>query len=486
MTVRAFLRASVLTAVLAVAACSDSVQPLDTTPDFAKSAAVNTPGGWAISEQGAANGGYAYAAGFLAPTADFSVAMRVRLLGQNPCEADLAATFNDDYQNRKGWVLILEGGDCYGPDRARHLALLVAPTFEMLESPAALSVGDWHNVEAGHRNGHWFITLDGQEYDLGNSPQPSALSPGETGYSFFASSLDGAMDDVEIRDLAAHRTVEQWRFEEGAGNTATGRNGTVLNLDNGWVWVPTNTSQASGNGGGHTIEACGTVITNPGNYVLIRDLVDCPGSGIEIRASDVTLRLKGHTIDGVGGSANGVTAGIGVPGGVQNVTIEGPGDIRSFFGGLVFEGVANSTVTGVTVHNNTFGLPINAGFNVGEFDHYSSNNVFRDVKAYYNVGHGFTLNGSTNSLFENNDMVGNGGMGILLYAGGENTVRGNHATGNYSGIWVESNASSVGHVITGNTSQGNWVVDMVDQWGDCAHDTWSGNTFGTKSPSCIQ
>ena len=47
---------------------------------------------------------------------------------------------------------------------------------------------------------------------------------------------------------------------------------------------------------------CGDVITQ--DTTLDSDLIDCPGHGVVIGASGITLDLAGHTIDGTG--ANGV------------------------------------------------------------------------------------------------------------------------------------------------------------------------------------
>src|SRR5205823_3313006 len=47
--------------------------------------------------------------------------------------------------------------------------------------------------------------------------------------------------------------------------------------------------------GGPTAVTCGSVITSPGDYYLASD---CTGDGIIILASDVRLRLDGHTMNG--------------------------------------------------------------------------------------------------------------------------------------------------------------------------------------------
>jgi parallel beta-helix repeat protein len=252
--------------------------------------------------------------------------------------------------------------------------------------------------------------------------------------------------------------------------------------------VPTNDGHDD-NGGrdGRAIDACGTVITARGDYTVTRDLVECPGTGIRVNTSDVTIHLDGHIIDGPGANANknGIDVGVGVPGGVRGVKLLGPGLVREFFGGIVFEQVADSRVVGVTVERNVFGLPINAGFSANEATHYSHDNVFDGNEVMFNVGHGFTLNGSSTTLIANNDIHENGDVGVLLYAGGSNVVRDNQLIANGTGVKVQNNPDSHGHLITRNTALRNFSTDLVDAWGDCTHDTWLQNVFGTSFPACI-
>ena len=55
---------------------------------------------------------------------------------------------------------------------------------------------------------------------------------------------------------------------------------------------------------------CGDVITQ--DTTLDSDLIDCPGDGIVIGASDITLDLGGHTVDG---------DGVGCGGGIANGSV---------------------------------------------------------------------------------------------------------------------------------------------------------------------
>jgi hypothetical protein len=75
---------------------------------------------------------------------------------------------------------------------------------------------------------------------------------------------------------------------------------------------------------GATHVECGDVITQ--DTTLDSDLVNCPGDGVVIGASGVTLDLAGHTIDGTG--ANGVD-GVNNRAGHDGVTVM-HGTIRDF------------------------------------------------------------------------------------------------------------------------------------------------------------
>src|SRR5580765_4234837 len=88
------------------------------------------------------------------------------------------------------------------------------------------------------------------------------------------------------------------------------------------------------------INSC-TTINTPGPYSLVADLtssVDC----IRINASNVDLKLNGHTITGPSGASAG-PSGILVVGQTM-VDIQGPGVITNFGSGVNFEGVDFSEV----------------------------------------------------------------------------------------------------------------------------------------------
>jgi hypothetical protein len=89
-----------------------------------------------------------------------------------------------------------------------------------------------------------------------------------------------------------------------------------------------------------TAVTCGSVISAPGQYFLAGD---CTGLGITIRASDVHLKLDGHTMNGSTSMTFGLFAF-----NVSNLHIEGPGTITSYFLGIELDGVSDSHVEQVT------------------------------------------------------------------------------------------------------------------------------------------
>jgi parallel beta-helix repeat protein len=200
------------------------------------------------------------------------------------------------------------------------------------------------------------------------------------------------------------------------------------------------------------ITQCGTVITQPGHYILANDL-SCGGpspgapvqgatplnpfDGIEIVADHVTLLLDGHTITGDGGDGAGITVGVGVPSGNSHVSIVGPGTITAFQVGVLFEQVSHSSVADMKSVGNEFGFAVNGGFSAGCGQACPSTmNTFQGNSADFNSQHGFTLNGANHNTFRSNDASNNAAIGIFLFTAAHNDVRDNTANSNAVGIAI--------------------------------------------------
>jgi parallel beta-helix repeat protein len=240
------------------------------------------------------------------------------------------------------------------------------------------------------------------------------------------------------------------------------------------------------------VTTCGTVISTPGDYQLVNDLVNCPQDGIDIVSSDVHLILNGHQISGTGGNVNtnGIAVGIGVPTGVSNVKINGPATISNFGqAGVAFEGVSSSTVVGVTSTGNKFGFAVNAAFGAGNPSLRSTGNKFNGNTATANAAHGFTLNGADQNTFRGNDSSGNGlvfgAEGLFLFDATGNVVEGNTFDQNSSAGVLAQGGIGINNTVRGNTAQGNAGFDLQDNNGGCAN-VWQGNTFGSANQACIQ
>jgi parallel beta-helix repeat protein len=90
-----------------------------------------------------------------------------------------------------------------------------------------------------------------------------------------------------------------------------------------------------------------TVITEPGAYVIAAHLGICGDRPVvAIRASHVEVYARGHGIEGNLGPC--ISVGVGVPGGVSHVQLDGV-DTRGCAGGIVFENVSYSVIQHATV-----------------------------------------------------------------------------------------------------------------------------------------
>jgi parallel beta-helix repeat protein len=102
------------------------------------------------------------------------------------------------------------------------------------------------------------------------------------------------------------------------------------------------------------ITTCGTTISAPGSYALAQDVGPCPGVGIAIAASDVTLTLAGRALTGSASAAACNTAqpqiGIAVLPGALNVVVRA-GDVSRFTTGVQIDG-ETTTVRALRIADN--------------------------------------------------------------------------------------------------------------------------------------
>jgi parallel beta-helix repeat protein len=197
-----------------------------------------------------------------------------------------------------------------------------------------------------------------------------------------------------------------------------------------------------------TTVQCGQTVTH--SVKLANDLVDCPGDGLVIGASGITIDLDGHTIDGVATPTEDCDASPRGPAGIQNgagfddLTIKN-GTLQQFYAGFnagsATEGMADSRLLNLTARNNRF-----AGLTMGSGQETNNDNQIT-----------------------HNTVTGNGCRpGIVVNSGHGNLVAGNHATDNQgSGILI---CCSHDNVVVGNVSAGNGEDGIEVCCGPSAHD----------------
>jgi parallel beta-helix repeat protein len=171
---------------------------------------------------------------------------------------------------------------------------------------------------------------------------------------------------------------------------------------------------------------CGDTITR--DTTLDSDLIDCPGDGIVIGADNVSVDLKGHTVDGTDGYTGvGVSNG-GLAGndGHERVVVKN-GTVREFGSGILFIGADHGVVRNVIASGNEVGIGLSGG---------SDSNLIQKSTVEQN-GVGILVSASQSNLVERNYASNNSFAGIavddVLRLPG-NTVRHNVTVDNHTGI----------------------------------------------------
>jgi parallel beta-helix repeat protein len=274
------------------------------------------------------------------------------------------------------------------------------------------------------------------------------------------------------------------------------------------------------------VTECGTFLTEPGNYKLVHDLLDCSDDGgVWIVGSDITLNLKGHEISCLDGWVGIFLAG-SEEATVKNITVKN-GHVSNCVEGIALWLAEDSKVMNMTSTGNW-----GAGIAVWE----SSNNVFMHNYVHGNATDGILSWQSSGNLFKHNTSTDNGGAlpgegagisldgetnsrimcnrvhgnvdGILMFPGGSgNLLRGNLITGNLGGIGmlgIAEDGAFLQNIPAGNTVRSNIVEDNVNfdffefyydrvtgdlliHPEDLCMNTWEKNQFRTElgPPGCF-
>jgi parallel beta-helix repeat protein len=176
---------------------------------------------------------------------------------------------------------------------------------------------------------------------------------------------------------------------------------------------------------------CGDTITQ--DTKLKHDLRNCTGDGLVIDASDVTLDLNGHVVDGDG---SGGGHGVVIAPSRQGVVVKN-GKVRQFNDGVFVgqEGRGHRLLHLRLLDNRRIGLHLEGAI---------ENSLVRSVESAGNDDHGFSVFLSTGIVFERATASGNGGRGFELAALDEGVVDESGARNNGDdGLFLDANSNGV-------------------------------------------
>ena len=184
-------------------------------------------------------------------------------------------------------------------------------------------------------------------------------------------------------------------------------------------------------------------------------------------------------------ASNNTDSGFLVHEGHRNV-LSGNRALGNGRGFVVGSGELRTQLTGnVAEHNEGHGFLVGAG---------ASSIVLKGNHAVSNGGDGFQINNSTRTQVIANDARGNAGNGFFVTASGNDSeerhlLQRNSAVGNgMNGIAID--VTSIRNRVVGNTVTGHIApfFDLLDMNPNCRRpaNTWTGNTFVTKSPDCLR
>ncbi len=207
------------------------------------------------------------------------------------------------------------------------------------------------------------------------------------------------------------------------------------------------------------IDVFGTVIDQPGKYVLTADLDSggAPGPAIKIIADEVVLDLNGHTITGNSATTDPANLGILVEGTAEAPRIDVQvrnGTVTRFHYGVWLHETRDSHVAGMTATGCRGGIGLNR----------SSGNQVRGNVADGNSSLGILLQRDCDgNVLAQNSCSGNVAQGIVLQNAGEGGCDDNQILRNTCswngivGIWLltASNGNRiVNNVVMNNTALG--------------------------------
>ncbi len=208
--------------------------------------------------------------------------------------------------------------------------------------------------------------------------------------------------------------------------------------------LPTPTWALDGRHTSETNVRCGQVIYR--SIKLANDLHNCVGNGLEVGASNITIDLNGHTIDG-SGTASGIdntSEGLSRTG-HSRVTIKN-GTVTGFASGVSLANGADRNLVQRILATANGGAGISAR-NVDR-PYISDSAAIGDLV-------GFRLDSVTNAHIERSTALNNTGNGILLTGTSRGTVLHRNSVVNNNGDGILVTATVTGTRIDNNDANGN-------------------------------
>ena len=203
--------------------------------------------------------------------------------------------------------------------------------------------------------------------------------------------------------------------------------------------------------------ACGQTVTH--DIVLSHDLLNCPGDGLKVGASHITIDLNGHVIDGTNAAGS-----IGVNDNGHGGVLVKNGSIRDFFAyGVALQSAPGSSAQNLTVTRiGAGGVEGDASAGIviqgSPWSTVTGNTVSNDVSAYQSDG--VDVLSSAHTLVKANTLTRNAWDGMFVLNSPNSTVQSNTLNGNVNN-GAEINSGADGVVVTGNHANKNAVDGIV-------------------------
>ncbi len=212
--------------------------------------------------------------------------------------------------------------------------------------------------------------------------------------------------------------------------------------------------------------SCGQVIKQS---VKLTANLDCKTDGLIVGADGITIDLNGFTLSGPGEKSSKV--GIMFADN-DDVTVQGPGTIKSFQAGALFSGGEDNKISRVTFTDNEIAV----------FETGSKNVVIEDNLLFGNsigvAAHSSSGSKLTTNLFKSNDLAG-----VTLVNSASNELSMNTIQGSVNGIFLDGQSTK--NIIDSNNVLQNRGVDLNNGNGlptNINNNVFSDNNCNTSVP----